>query len=92
MAELVEGEVKIMVLRNDMETKEEKLLFQLFFLKNDEHQDIEVVEVEKIDFTEVIKRIEQEESVFIKRKPKQKLNPYLIASEEATEPWYFTHI
>ncbi len=61
MAELVEGEVKIMVLRNDMETKEEKLLFQLFFLKNDEHQDIEVVEVEKIDFTEVIKRIEQEE-------------------------------
>ncbi|NIU38918.1 hypothetical protein GWN65_02800, partial [Candidatus Bathyarchaeota archaeon] len=89
MAELVEGEVKIMVLRNDMETKEEKLLFQLFFLKNDEHQGIEVVEVEKIDFTEVIKRIVQEESVFITRRRKQKLNPYLIASEEATEPWYF---
>lgn len=50
-----------MVLRNDMETKEEKLLFQLFFLKNDESQGVEVVEVEKIDFTEVIKRIEQEE-------------------------------
>jgi len=91
MPELVEGEVKITVLRNDMETKEEKLLFQLFFLKNDENQSVEVVEVEKIDFTEVKKRIEREESVFLTRRRKQKLNPNLIASEEATEPWYFTH-
>ena len=68
-----------MVLRNDMETKEEKLLFQLFFLKNDEHQGIEVVEVEKIDFTEVKKHIELGESVFITRKRKKKLDASLVA-------------
>ena len=81
-----------MVLRNVMKDDEEKLLFQLFFLKDDEDQSIEVVEVEEIDFTEVEKHIEQGESVFITRKRKQKLNPNLISSEEAEEPWYFSHI
>ena len=81
-----------MVLKNVMEANEEKPVFQLFFLKDDEDQSIEVVEVEEIDFTEVKKRIEQGESVFITRKRKQKLNPNLISSEEATEPWYFSHI
>jgi len=75
-----------------MEVNEEKLLFQLLFLKNDEKQSVEVEEVEKIDFTEVKKHIEQGESVFITCKRKQKWNPNLIASEESTEPWYFTHI
>ena len=81
-----------MVLRNVMEANEEKTVFQLFFLKDDEDQSIEVVAVEEIDFAEVKKHIEPGESVFITRKRKQKLNSNLIASEEATEPLYFSHI
>jgi len=76
-----------MVLRNVIETNEEKPLFQLFFLKNDEDQS---VEVEEIDFTEVKKRLERGESVFITRKRKQKLDLSQIASEDVIEPWYFS--
>ncbi len=81
-----------MVLRNAMEVDKEKLLFQLFFLKNDEHQDIEVVEVEKIDFTEVKERIEQGESVFIMRKSKVQSNTTFVARKDETDPWYFTRM
>lgn len=75
-----------------MEPSEEKSVFQLFFLKNDKKQSVKVVEVEEIDFKEVKKSIELGESVFITRKHKQKLKPNMIASEKATEPWFFTHI
>jgi len=81
-----------MVLRNIIETNEEKPLFQLFFLKNDEDPSTEVVEVEEIDFTEVKKHLERGESVFITRKRKQKLSLSQIASEDAIEPWYFSHV
>ena len=77
---------------NPVESNRENSLFQLFFLLNNENQDIEVVEVEEIDFTEVKNRLEKGESVFITRKRKQKLEPILVASEETVEPWYFTHL
>ena len=78
-----------MVSRNVIEVNEEKPLFQLFFLKDDEDQR---VEVEEIDFRGVKKRLEQGESVFITRKRKQKLNTGLVAREDASELWYFSHI
>ena len=78
-----------MVLRNVIVVNEEKPLFQLFFLKDDEDQSVEVEEVEEIDFKEVKKRLKQGESVFIRRKRKQKLNTSLVAKEDAAEPWYF---
>jgi len=81
-----------MVLRNIIEVDEEKPLFQLFFLKDDENQSIEVKEVEEINFREVERRLKQGESVFITCKRKQKLNTSLVAREDAAEPWYFTHI
>ena len=81
-----------MVLRNVIEVNEEKPLFQLFFLKDDEDQRVEVEEVEEIDFRGVKKRLEQGESVFITRKRKQKLNTGLVAREDASELWYFSHI
>ena len=81
-----------MVLRKVIEDDEEKPLFQLFFLREDEDQSVEVVEVEEIDFREVERRLEQGESVFIMRKRKQKLNATLVAKESAAEPWYFTRI
>jgi hypothetical protein len=73
--------------------EEEKPKFQLIFLKDDEEQSVEVVEVEKIVFTEVEKHLEQGESVFITTKQKKKLKPNLIASKESqAETLYFSHI
>jgi hypothetical protein len=77
---------------NSIELNEENSVFQLFFLLNNENQDIEVVEVEEIDFTEVKKRFEKGESVFITRKRKQKSGPISFASEEIEDPEYFTHL
>ena len=77
---------------NPIKSNEQNLAFQLFFLLNNENQDIEVVEVKEIDFTEVKKRLEKGESVFITRKRKQKLEPILVANEETADPWYFTHL
>ena len=77
---------------NPIKSNEQNLVFQLFFLINNENQHIEVVEAKEIDFTEVKKRLEKGESVFIARKRKQKSEPILVASEETVEPWYFTHL
>ena len=77
---------------NPIKSNEQNLAFQLFFLLNNENQDIEVVEVKEIDFTEVKNRLEKGESVFITRKRKQKLEPILVANEETVDPWYFTHL
>jgi hypothetical protein len=78
---------------NHIESNLENSVFQLFFLLNNENQDIEVVEAEEIDFTEVKKRLEKGESVFITRKRKQKSEPILVASEELVDdPWFFTHL
>jgi len=75
-----------------IESNRQNSVFQMFFLINNENQDIEVVEVEEIDFTEVEKRLEKGESIFITSKRKQKLEPILVATEEMAEPWYFTHL
>ena len=67
--------------------------FQLIFLKDDEDQSVEVVEVEEIIFTEVEKRLEQGESVFITSKQKRNLKPNMITRKEShTEIVYFSHL
>jgi len=81
-----------MVLRKVIEVDEEKPVFQLFFLKEDEDQSVKVEEVEEIDASEVERRLKQGESVFITRKSKQKLNMTMFAREDAGEPWYFSHV
>ena len=43
-------------------------LFQIFFLAQDQSQDVEVVETEEIDFGEITQRLKLGESVFIKHK------------------------
>ena len=77
---------------NLIESEDQSPVFQLFFLINNENQDIEVVEVREIDFTEVKRRLEKGESVFITCKRKKKLEPISVASEEMAKPWYFTHL
>ena len=79
------------MLKNVMETKKEKPVFQVFFLKNDEDQGVEVEEVNEIDFEEVKRRIARGESVFITRKQEPKLSRTLIGNEEE-DPLYLSRI
>ena len=72
-----------------MENKKKETHLQLFFLKNDETQNVEVVEVDEIDLEEVKSRLERGESVFITRKQEQKSEMNFIAYDLAKEPWYF---
>ena len=74
--------------RNVMENKKKETHLQLFFLKNDETQNVEVVEVNEIDFEEVKSRLEKGESIFITRKQEQKSDMNFIAYDLAKEPWY----
>jgi len=81
-----------LVSRKITKVYEEEPLFQLFFLKNDEDQSVEIEEVEEIDFTEVKKHIERGESVFITRKRGEKLAASLVAEENAAGLWYLSRI
>ncbi len=75
-----------------VEIDEEKPLFQLFFLRNDEDATVVVEEVEEIDFGKVKERLEQGESVFITPKRKEKVEMSLVEWEHTAETWYFTRI
>jgi len=88
MDESTEKERKNEMARNIMENKKKENPLQLFFLKNDETQNVEVVEVDEIDFEEVKSRLERGESVFITRKREQKSDMNFIAYEIVKEPWY----
>ena len=60
------------MLRSNLQTNEDKSMFQLLFLKDDENQSVEVEEVEEIDFRKVKEHLEQGESVFITPKRREK--------------------
>lgn len=85
-------EVERLISRNIVEIDEEKPLFQLFFLRNNENQSVEVEEVEEIDFRKIKTHLERGESVFITLKRKEKLETSLVTREDAAESWYFDHI
>jgi hypothetical protein len=77
--------------RNVIENKTKAAPLQLFFLKNDETQNVEVIEVDEIDFEEVKRRLERGESIFITWKQEQKTDVSFVAYEAIKEPWYFIH-
>jgi hypothetical protein len=85
-------EEKRLISRNFVGIDEEKLLFQLFFLRNDENETVMVEEVEDIDFGKVKERLEQGEAVFITPKRKENVRISLVEWEHTAETWYFTHI
>ncbi|NIV44668.1 hypothetical protein GWN49_07335 [Candidatus Bathyarchaeota archaeon] len=70
---------------------DEKPKFQIFFLRDDDEQSVEVQEVEEIDYEKVKERVAQGESVFITRKSKEKLARSLVEEESTVDLWYFTH-
>ncbi len=88
MDEPTEKERKNEMPRNIMKNRKKETALQLFFLKNDETQNVEVVEVNEIDFEEVKSRLERGESIFITRKQEQTSDMNFIAYEIVKEPWY----
>jgi len=79
-------------LKSVIETRKERLPFQVFFLKNDEDQGVEVAEIEEIDFEEVKRRIERGESVFITRRQEPKARTTRITKKVEKDPWYLSRI
>jgi len=85
-------EVTRLISTNFAEIDEKKPLFQLFFLRNNENQSVEVEEVEEIDCKKIKEHLAHGESVFITLKRKEKVEAKQVKSEAAAEPWYFTRI
>jgi len=71
-----------------IKNKKKETPFQLFFLKNDATQNVEVTELTEINFEEVKSRLEKGESIFITRKQTQNSDMNFIAYDRAKEPWY----
>jgi hypothetical protein len=62
------------MLRKILRSKEEKSHeFQVLFLRNDSTQQVEVQDVQEVDFFKVQEHLKQGESVFITSKKSQKL-------------------
>lgn len=80
------------MLRNVIQVDEERPVFQLFFVKDNENQNVEVEEVEEIDCRGVKERLEKGESVFITLKNKEKVETRPGEEEALAEPWYFFRI
>jgi hypothetical protein len=76
------------MMKTVIENKKKQTPFQMFFLKNDQNEAIEVIEGNKIDFEEVKKRLERGEAVFITTKKGQKSDVNFIAYKQVKEPWY----
>ena len=70
------------------EKQKKQSILQLFFLKNDDKQSVEVAEVEEINFEEVKRRLEIGEDIFITRKREKKTEIVFFDFELVNEPWY----
>jgi len=79
------------MMRTIIENQKKETPFQMFFLKNDKTQSVEIVEADQIKFKKVKSHLAKGESVFIPQKQEQKPNMRFIEYDLATEPWYFIH-
>ncbi len=73
-------------------SSDKPFIFQIFFLAQDQSQDVEVLETEEIDFGEINQRLKLGESVFIKYKNPEIVESYSRENEEEVEEqnfWYF---
>ena len=72
-------------------SSDKQFLFQIFFLAQNQSQDVEVVETEEIDFMEITQRLKLGESVFIKHKNLEMLEPQSsIGKDGEHNSWYFS--
>ncbi len=71
---------------------DDPLLFQIFFLAQDQNQSVEVVETGELDFWELIQRLKNGESVFIKYTNQETLEYHSKKNKgNENKPWYFNH-
>jgi len=72
-------------------TVDNHFMFQIFFLAQNQSQDVEVLETEEIDFGEITQRLKRGESIFIKYKNPEMLGPPSSVREKGEcSSWYFT--
>ena len=62
--------------------------FQIFLLKNDKTNNVEVIELNQINFEKVTSNLQKGESILITHKKRQKLEIDFIANDITEEPWY----
>ena len=67
---------------------EDSVIFQVFFLNQDENKSVEVLETNVIDFEEIVHRLNNGESIFIKHKNQEILEPYSNVDNEENSSWY----
>jgi hypothetical protein len=72
-------------------SSDNQFMFQIFFLAEDQSQDVEVVETDEIDFGEITQRLKLGESVFIKHKNPEIVESHCRGTEEEQSFWYFRH-
>ena len=66
-------------------------MFQIFFLAQNQNQDVKVLETEEIDLGEITHRLKLGESIFIKYKKPEMLKPSSSVREKGEHSsWYFT--
>jgi hypothetical protein len=83
-----EAEAETKSFKTETANENKNLGFRLFCL-GDEEWDIEVMEVDEVDFEEVKRRLEGGKSIFISAIQEPKMNPTLNLVTE--ENWFFTH-
>ena len=72
-------------------TVDNHFMFQIFFLAQNQSQEVEVLETEEIDFGEITQRLKLGEFVFIKYKNPEMLEPPSCVREKGEcSSWYFT--
>jgi len=71
------------------------MLFQLVYL-GDEDQNVEVEEVDEIDFGKLITRLNEGKSVFITRRQSEKIELFTANDQSENKgnlrPWYINHV
>ena len=67
--------------------QKDMVVFQIFFLTEDENDSVEALETNMIDFEEINQRLNMGESIFIKHKTREILEQG-IEIDKDSKPWY----
>jgi len=75
------------VLLDSAVPQENMTVFQIFFLTENENDNVEVLETNMIDYEEINQRLNMGESIFIKHKIRDILEQD-IETDKESKPWY----